>query len=102
MKWQMGVAESRWQLSENEIRDEIARQQREGREVVRTTTFPDGKVQTEVTRDCSVDPALLRALSTQHDRRNRHALKQASPDAAVNAVQVNVLKDFMDQGSSGG
>ncbi|WP_231857034.1 hypothetical protein [Synechococcus sp. MIT S9509] len=96
------MAEARWQISESEIRNEIARQQREGREVIRTTTFPDGKVQTETTRDRSVDPALLRALSTHHDRRNRHSLNQASPDAAVNAVQVNVLKEFMDQGSGGG
>ena len=97
----MALSEARWQMSETEIRKEINRQRLEGRTVTRTTTMPNGQKQTEVTHDRSIDPALLRALSTHHDRRNRHALNQASPDQAVNQVQVNVLKDFLDQGNGG-
>ncbi len=98
----MAMSEARWQISENEIREEIARQLLDGRTVTKTVTYPDGTRQVEVVHDKAIDPALLRALSTHHDRRNRHALNQASPDQAVNAVQVNVLKDFMDQGAPGG
>lgn len=94
----MALSEARWQMSETEIRKEINRQRLEGRSVTKTITLPNGQKQIEVTHDRSVDPALLRALSTHHDRRNRHALNQASPDQAVNQVQVNLLQDFMQQG----
>ena len=95
------LSEARWQMSENQIREEIQRQRLEGRTVTRTTIFPDGTKQIETTQEHSIDPALLRALSTHHDRRNRHALNQASPDAAQTNVQVAVLQDFMSQGNGG-
>ena len=70
--------------------------------VTKTTTDPYGKVTTEVTHQKGVDPALLRALSTHHDRRARQLNNQISPDASMQAVQVNVVKDFIQQGESQG
>ena len=49
-----------------------------------------------------VDPALLRTLSTHIDRRNRQAQNQLAPDAGIQAVQVNVVKDFLQQGDNAG
>ena len=68
---------------------------------MKRTIDPNGRVVIEETTIHNVDPSLLRTLSTHHDRRNRHALNQASPDAAQNAIQVNVLQDFMAQGDGG-
>ena len=69
------------------------------REVIR---FPDGKEQVKVTKEEGVDPGLLRTLSTHIDRRNRQAQNQMSPDAGIQAVQVNVVKDFIQQGDTHG
>ncbi|KZR67290.1 MULTISPECIES: TrfB-related DNA-binding protein [Prochlorococcus] len=98
----MAISEERWNLSEKEMRDAISEQLLHGRVVTKTTTDPYGKVTTEVTHQKGVDPALLRALSTHHDRRARQLNNQMSPDASMQAVQVNVVKDFIQQGESQG
>ena len=98
----MAISEERWNLSEKEMRDAISEQRLNGRIVTKTTTDPYGKVTTEVTHQKGVDPALLRALSTHHDRRARQLNNQISPDASMQAVQVNVVKDFIQQGESQG
>ena len=97
----LAISEARWQQSEDELRAAIAEQVHEGRVTQETVIFPDGSQQKRVTRQKGVDPALLRALSTHHDRRNRHALNQASPDQAVNQVNVAVVQDFLKQADGG-
>ena len=94
------LAEAKWQQVEDEIRQEIDEQRRNGRIVREVIRYPDGKEQVRVTRDEGVDPSLLRTLSTHTDRRNRQAQNQMAPDQAVNAVQVNVVRDFLQQGES--
>lgn len=93
----LAVSETRWQTSEDELRVAIAEQQRDGRIVEEVITFPDGSQQKKVTHERGVDPALLRALSTHHDRRARQLNNQLSPDQNVQAVNVNVVKDFLQQ-----
>ena len=95
------MAEAKWNQSEQEIKNEIARQREEGRETIEMIKFPDGSVQQKVTRVKGVDPALLRALSIHHDRRNRQAQNQFSPDAGVSQVNVAVVQDFLKQGEGG-
>ena len=51
-----------------------------------------------MTKVTGPDPALLRALSTHHDRRARQLNNQLSPEANAQAVNVNVVKDFLQQG----
>ena len=98
----MAVAEERWNLSEQEMREEIQEQRRNGRIVREVTRLPSGHEQVKVTKTEGVDPALLRALSTHHDRRARQLNNQLSPDAGIQAVQVNVVKDFIQQGDNQG
>ena len=98
----MAVSEERWNLSEKEIREEIQEQRRNGRIVREVTRLPSGHEQVKVTKTEGVDPALLRALSTHHDRRARQLNNQLSPDAGIQAVQVNVVKDFIQQGDAQG
>ena len=98
----MAVSEERWNLSEKEIREEIQEQRRNGRIVCEVTRLPSGHEQVKVTKTEGVDPALLRALSTHHDRRARQLNNQLSPDAGIQAVQVNVVKDFIQQGDAQG
>ena len=98
----IALSEARWQLSEQELIEEINEQRVNGRIIEEVTRYPDGTEKTVVTRIRGVDPALLRALSMHHDRRNRQALNQAAPDTAVQQVQINVLKEFMNQGQAPG
>ena len=98
----MAISEERWNLSEREMREAITQQRLNGRTVTETITEPRGRITTKVTHQAGVDPALLRALSTHHDRRARQLNNQLSPDAGVQAVQVNVVKDFIQQGESAG
>ena len=102
MEERMAVAEERWNLSEQEMREEIQEQRRNGRIVREIIRLPNGQEQVKVTKTEGVDPALLRALSTHHDRRARQLNNQLSPDAGVQAVQVNVVKDFIQQGDAQG
>ena len=44
----------------------------------------------------------LRALSTHHDRRARQLNNQLSPDAGLQQVNVNLVKDFLSQGDTQG
>ena len=98
----MAISEERWNRSEQEIREEIQEQRRNGRIVREVIRLPNGLEQVKVTKTEGVDPALLRALSTHHDRRARQLNNQLSPDAGVQAVQVNVVKDFIQQGDTSG
>ena len=98
----MAVSEERWNLSEQEMREAIAHQRQHGRTVTETVTDPMGRTTVKTTHQPGVDPALLRALSTHHDRRARQLNNQLSPDAGVQAVQVNVVKDFIQQADSHG
>ena len=98
----MALSEERWNLSERELREEIQEQRRNGRIVREIIRLPNGQEQVKVTKTEGVDPALLRALSTHHDRRARQLNNQLSPDAGVQAVQVNVVKDFIQQGDAQG
>ena len=98
----MAISEERWNLSEREMREAITQQRAHGRTVTETVTEPNGRITTKVTHQPGVDPALLRALSTHHDRRARQLNNQLSPDAGVSAVQVNVVKDFIQQGDNAG
>jgi len=102
MEERMAVAEERSNLSEQEMREEIQEQRRNGRIVREVIRLPNGQEQVKVTKTEGVDPALLRALSTHHDRRARQLNNQLSPDAGVQAVQVNVVKDFIAQGDTSG
>ena len=96
------LSEAKWNQVEHEIREEIQEQRRNGRIVREVIRFPDGKEQVKVTKEEGVDPGLLRTLSTHIDRRNRQAQNQMSPDAGIQAVQVNVVKDFIQQGDTHG
>lgn len=98
----MAISEERWNLSEREMREAITQQRLNGRTVTETVTEPSGRITTKVTRQAGVDPALLRALLTHHDRRARQLNNQLSPDTGVQAVQVNVVKDFIQQGETAG
>ena len=98
----MAVSEERWNLSEQEIREEIQEQRRSGRIVREVIRLPNGQEQVKVTKTEGVDPSLLRALSTHHDRRARQLNNQMAPDTAVQAVQVNVVRDFLQQGVTAG
>ena len=94
----IAVSEERWNQSEAEIRAEIDKQVKHGFKTVTKFIEPSGKVSVEEVTEHRVDPALLRALSTHHDRRARQLNNQLAPDASVQAVQVNVVKDFLSQG----
>ena len=83
-------------------RQAIADQRDHGRTVTETITEPSGRITTKVTHQQGVDPALFWALSTHHDRRARQLDNQIGPDAGVQAVQVNVVKDFLSQGDTQG
>ena len=98
----MAISEERWNLSEREMREAITQQRANGRTVTETVTEPHGRITTKVKHQQGVDPALLRALSTHHDRRARQLNNQLSPDAGVQAVQVNVVRDFLQQGDTAG
>ena len=102
MEERMAVSEERWNLSEREMREAISQQRHQGRTVTETITEPNGRVTTKTIHQPGVDPALLRALSTHHDRRARQLNNQLSPDAGVQAVQVNVVRDFLQQGDNQG
>ena len=102
MDERMAISEERWNLSEREMREAINQQRHQGRTVTETITEPNGRVTTKTIHQPGVDPALLRALSTHHDRRARQLNNQLSPDAGVQAVQVNVVKDFIQQGETSG
>ena len=94
------LAEAKWAQGEAEIREAIDYQRKHGRITTEVVTFTDGKQQVRETHTPGVEPALLRTLSTHTDRRNRQAQNQMAPDQAVNAVQVNVVRDFLGQGES--
>ena len=50
-----------------------------------------------------VDPALLRALSTHHDRRAPSAQQPAQPQTqGITQVNVSMVKEFLQQGDGGG
>jgi hypothetical protein len=102
MEERMALSEERWNLSEAEMRQAITDQRVNGRTVTETITEPSGRITTKVTHQQGVDPALLRALSTHHDRRARQLNNQIGPDAGVQAVQVNVVKDFIQQADTQG
>lgn len=102
MEERMAISEERWNLSEREMREAISQQRHQGRTVTETITEPNGRVTTKTIHQPGVDPALLRALSMHHDRRARQLNNQLSPDAGVQAVQVNVVKDFLQQGDNQG
>lgn len=97
----IALSEARWQMSEDSIKEEIARQLLDGRETIEVLKLPDGSIQQRVTRTKGVDPALLRALSTHHDRRARQLNNQLSPEAGVTNVNVSMVKEFLQQGNSG-
>lgn len=96
------LSEAKWNQVEQQIREEIQEQRSHGRIVREVIRYPDGKEQVKITKEEGVDPALLRTLSTHVDRRNRQAQNQMSPDAGIQAVQVNVVKDFLNQGDNSG
>jgi len=96
------LAEAKWNQVEHEIRDQIQDQRRNGRVVREVITYPDGKQQLKETIEPGVDPALLRTLSTHIDRRNRQAQNQLSPDAGLQQVNVNVVREFLNQGDNAG
>ena len=96
------LSEAKWNQVEHEIRDQIQEQRRNGRVVREVITYPDGKQQLKETVEPGVDPALLRTLSTHIDRRNRQVQNQLAPDTGVQQIQVNVVKDFIQQGEGAG
>ena len=98
----IALSEARWQISEDELRQEINEQRVKGRMTYEVITFPDGTKQMKQTQERGVDPALLRALSMHHDRRARQLNNQVGTDATVQQVNVSMIRDFMDQGASGG
>ena len=98
----MALSEERWNLSEREMRAAITDQRANGRTVVETVVDPMGRTTVKTIHHQGVDPALLRTLSTHHDRRARQLNNQMSPDAGVQAVQVNVVRDFLQQGDQQG
>lgn len=96
------LAEEKWNQGEALLLDAITKQQMRGRQVVEEITFSDGTKQTKTISQDGVDPALLRAFSTHIDRRNRQSQNQLSPDAGMQQVNVNVVKDFLGQAESTG
>ena len=96
----MAVSEERWNISEREMREAISQQRHQGRTITETVTEPNGRITTKTIHQPGVDPALLRALSTHHDRRARQLNNQLSPDNTVQAVNVNVVRDFLQQGDT--
>lgn len=94
----IALSEARWQISEDELRREIKKQQLEGRLTHEVITFPDGSKQIKQTTERGVDPALLRALSMHHDRRARQLNNQVGSDATVQQVNVSMVKEFLSQG----
>ena len=96
----IALSEERWNLSELEIREAIKQQRQHGRTTTTVIRYPDGKeqIQTEVRH--GVDPALLRALSTHHDRRARQLNNQLAPEAGVQQVNLNLIQDFLQQGDA--
>ena len=102
MDERIAFSEERWNLSEREMREEISQQRHQGRTVTETVVDPMGRSTVKTTHQPGVDPALLCALSTHHDRRARQLNNQLSPDAGVQAVQVNVVRDFLQQGDNAG
>ena len=98
----MAVAEGRWQLAEDAIRSEINKQRETGVRTVETTTDAQGRMVVKETVEHRIDPQLLKAWSTHSDRRARQMLGQLSPDANVQAVNVNLVKDFLSQGDQQG
>ena len=98
----IALSEARWQTSEDEIRGEIVRQQKEGQIWREVTRHPDGTETVTIRKTYGVDPALLRALSTHHDRRARQLNNQLSPDQNVQAVNVSIVKDFLQQADGAG
>ena len=93
----LALSEARWQTSEDELIDAIIEQRRDGRITREVVRHPDGSETVTVTKVQGVDPALLRALSTHHDRRARQLNNQLAPDTAVQQVNVNLVKDFLGQ-----
>ena len=98
----LALSEERWNKSEEQIKLEIARQQQEGRETVEVLKLPDGSIQQRITKVRGVDPALLRALSTHHDRRARQLNNQLAPDTGITQVNVSMVREFLQQGDGGG
>ena len=96
------LAEAKWNQGEDEIREQIELQRTNGRITKEVIQFPDGTQQTKETFVKGVDPALLRTLSTHTDRRNRQAMNQAGSDAPVQAVNVSIVKDFLNQAQTNG
>ena len=96
------LAEEKWNQGEAALLEAIAEQKAKGRVTQEVIEFADGSTQKKVTRESGVDPSLLRAYSTHLDRRNRQAQNQLSPDAGMQQVNVNVVKDFLAQGESAG
>ena len=84
------------------MREEIEEQRRKGRVTREVTRFSDGSEQVKITKTEGIDPALLRALSTHIDRRNRQAQNQMAPDVTTNQVNVAVVRDFLSQGETKG
>ena len=98
----IALSEARWQQSEDELIEQIAYQRVHGRVTTERVVLPDGGVQVKEIHVQGVDPALLRALSTHHDRRARQLNNQMAPDATMSQVNVNVVKDFLNQGETKG
>ena len=98
----MAVAEGRWQLAEDAIRSEINKQREMGVRTVETTTDAQGRRVVKETVEHRIDPQLLKAWSTHSDRRARQMLGQLSPDASVQSVNVNLVRDFLNQGDQQG
>ena len=96
----IALSEARWQTSEDELIDAINEQRRDGRITREVVRHPDGTETVTITRVHGVDPALLRALSTHHDRRARQLNNQLAPDTAVQQVNVNLVKEFLGQGQA--
>ena len=96
------LSEAKWNQVEGQIRESIEEQRINGRVAREVIRLPDGSQQTKITKIEGVDPGLLRTLSTHIDRRNRQAQNQMAPDTSVQAVQVNVVRDFLSQGEQAG
>ncbi len=96
------LSEAKWNQVEGQIRESIEEQRINGRVAREVIRLPNGSQQTKTTKIEGVDPGLLRTLSTHIDRRNRQAQNQMAPDASVQAVQVNVVRDFLSQGEQAG
>ena len=72
LEQRMAISEERWNISERDIREEIEEQRRNGRIVREVLRLPNGQEQVRVTKTEGVDPALLRALSTQRTMTAAH------------------------------